>query len=300
MRTGLQSRCCLVQLFVFLYKWMMRWSLGICGEEQSRCTDLSPFVPLNYCRLLGGWNALNKNKNLARWCHLVTCCLQAYWVGTMHIVTVTVQSTQKNPNSCCVCVCLFFLNRQELIEPEKWHWNIFIPETVLVTVERQWVHILLCLPQHYYKKLFPLTVNEQTWKTHCCRQSRSSLWEYKHTECLSLTEWEWQQLKRWIMMRSKVEVVLGWLGSGKVLLEEVDESVGGGVVGVDLCGVLELRLDLFGELFAQFDSDNAEGGKESGHKQKRRDGFSVRNTWRVLSVPATITLWAFNGTSQYF
>lgn len=61
-------------------------------------------------------------------------------------------------------------------------------------------------------------------------------------------------------------------------------------MGVDLCGVLELRLDLFGELFAQFDSDNAEGGKESGHKQKRCDGFSVRNTWRVLSVPATITL----------
>lgn len=44
-----------------------------------------------------------------------------------------------------------------------------------------------------------------------------------------------QALKRWIMMRSKVEVVLGCHDSGKVLLEKVDESVGGGVVGVDLC-----------------------------------------------------------------
>ena len=47
--------------------------------------------------------------------------------------------------------------------------------------------------------------------------------------------------------------------SGKVLLEEVDESVGGGVVGVDLCGVLELRLDLLRKLLAQLDSNNAQG-----------------------------------------
>lgn len=62
-------------------------------------------------------------------------------------------------------------------------------------------------------------------------------------------------------MWSKVEV-----DSGKVMLEEVDESVGGGVMGVDLSGVLELGLDLLCELFAQFDSNKAEE-KESGHKQ---------------------------------
>lgn len=65
----------------------------------------------------------------------------------------------------------------------------------------------------------------------------------------------------------------GALDSGKVMLEEVDESVGGGVVGVDLSGVLELGLDLLCELLAQFDSNKAEG-KESGHKRKRDDGFS--------------------------
>lgn len=63
-----------------------------------------------------------------------------------------------------------------------------------------------------------------------------------------------------------MEVVSGQLNSGKVLLEEVDESIGGGVVGVDLCSVLELRLDLLCQLFAQFDSNNAEGGKESGRE----------------------------------
>lgn len=58
------------------------------------------------------------------------------------------------------------------------------------------------------------------------------------------------------------------------MLEEVDESVGGGVVGVDLCGVLELGLDLLRELFAQFHSNKAEG-KEGGHRQKgEMMGFS--------------------------
>lgn len=45
--------------------------------------------------------------------------------------------------------------------------------------------------------------------------------------------------------------------SGEILLEEVDEPVGGGVVGVDLCGILELRLYLFCKLFAQFDSNKS-------------------------------------------
>lgn len=48
--------------------------------------------------------------------------------------------------------------------------------------------------------------------------------------------------------------------SGKVLLEEVDEPVGGGVVGVDLCGILQLRLDLLCQLFAQFHSNSTRGG----------------------------------------
>lgn len=48
--------------------------------------------------------------------------------------------------------------------------------------------------------------------------------------------------------------------SGKVLLEEVDEAVGGGVVGVDLCGLLQLRLDLLSQLFSQFDSNSTRGG----------------------------------------
>ncbi|TNN68370.1 hypothetical protein EYF80_021423 [Liparis tanakae] len=44
----------------------------------------------------------------------------------------------------------------------------------------------------------------------------------------------------------------------KVILEEVDEAVGGGVVGVDLCGVLQLSLNLLGELFSQFDPNRGE------------------------------------------
>ena len=40
--------------------------------------------------------------------------------------------------------------------------------------------------------------------------------------------------------------------SGKVLLEEADEPVGGGVVGGDLSGALQLWLNLLGELLSQF------------------------------------------------
>lgn len=53
------------------------------------------------------------------------------------------------------------------------------------------------------------------------------------------------------------------------MLEEVDESVGGGVVGVDLCGVLELRLDLLCQLFAQFDSGDAKWGGERRQTEER-------------------------------
>ncbi len=69
------------------------------------------------------------------------------------------------------------------------------------------------------------------------------------------------------------KVVWGRLHSGKASLEEVDESVGGGVVGVDVRLVLELWLDLLCQLFAQFDSNNAEE-QESGHQQRRDDEFS--------------------------
>lgn len=44
--------------------------------------------------------------------------------------------------------------------------------------------------------------------------------------------------------------------SGKVLLEEVNEAIGRWVVGVDLCGILQLSLDLLCQLFAQFHSEN--------------------------------------------
>lgn len=59
----------------------------------------------------------------------------------------------------------------------------------------------------------------------------------------------------------------GRLDSGEVLLEEVDESVGGGVMGVDLCGILELRFDLLGQLFAQFDSNDARVDTHRGDKR---------------------------------
>lgn len=48
------------------------------------------------------------------------------------------------------------------------------------------------------------------------------------------------RLRRWIMMMMMGSFEGGRLDSGKVLLEEVDESVGGGVVGVNLCGIFEL------------------------------------------------------------
>lgn len=44
--------------------------------------------------------------------------------------------------------------------------------------------------------------------------------------------------------------------SSKVLLEEVDESVGGRVMGADFGVVLQLRLDLLCQLFPQFDAVN--------------------------------------------
>ena len=43
-------------------------------------------------------------------------------------------------------------------------------------------------------------------------------------------------------------------GSGRVLLEEVDEPVGGGVVGVNLRLVLQLRFDLLGQLLPQLNT----------------------------------------------
>lgn len=48
-------------------------------------------------------------------------------------------------------------------------------------------------------------------------------------------------------------------GSHEVLLQEVDESVGGRVVRADGRGVLQLRLDLLGQLLPQF---NAVGRKQ--------------------------------------
>lgn len=63
-------------------------------------------------------------------------------------------------------------------------------------------------------------------------------------------------------------MMMGSLDGGKVLLEEVDESVGGGVVGVDLCGIFELRLDLLGQLFAQLHPDDATVGRsQEGSRQ---------------------------------
>lgn len=49
--------------------------------------------------------------------------------------------------------------------------------------------------------------------------------------------------------------------SRKVLLQEVDESVGGRVVGADGGVVLQLWLDLLGQLLPQF---NAFGRKQKG------------------------------------
>lgn len=74
------------------------------------------------------------------------------------------------------------------------------------------------------------------------------------------------------------------MDSGKVLLEEVDESVGGGVVGVHLCAVLELRLDLLGQLFAQLHPDDATaaaGGGDGG-----RSEWTTHNT-APTSRPST-------------
>ena len=46
--------------------------------------------------------------------------------------------------------------------------------------------------------------------------------------------------------------------SGEVLLQEADEAVGGGVVRGDLRVVLQLRLDLLGQLLSQFNTKGEE------------------------------------------
>lgn len=69
------------------------------------------------------------------------------------------------------------------------------------------------------------------------------------------------------------------LDSGKVLLEEIDEPVGGWVVGVDLCGILKLSLDLLCKLFAQFDSDNTQEGAAG---------------WVHLMISVNNQKWSFN------
>ncbi len=40
-----------------------------------------------------------------------------------------------------------------------------------------------------------------------------------------------------------------------VLLEEADESIGGGVVGMNVCVILQLRFDLLGQLLAKLHAD---------------------------------------------
>lgn len=78
------------------------------------------------------------------------------------------------------------------------------------------------------------------------------------------------------------------LESGKILFEEVYESVGGGVVGVDLCGVVELRFDVLCELFAQFDSGEDER-KERKYKYKRIRDFSCSYETRKKHLKNDLT-----------
>lgn len=53
--------------------------------------------------------------------------------------------------------------------------------------------------------------------------------------------------------------------SGEVLLEEVDESVGGRVVRGDVRVILQLRLDLLGQLLPQFHPVASGGGTGEGN-----------------------------------
>lgn len=43
-----------------------------------------------------------------------------------------------------------------------------------------------------------------------------------------------------------------------VLLEEADESIGGGVVGMNVCVVLQLGFDLLGQLLAKLHADGTD------------------------------------------
>lgn len=65
--------------------------------------------------------------------------------------------------------------------------------------------------------------------------------------------------------------IVAWGGSccdsGKVLLEKVDESVGGGVVREDLFGVLQFRFNLLCQLFAQLHSSHARQEVEKTQKK---------------------------------
>lgn len=49
-------------------------------------------------------------------------------------------------------------------------------------------------------------------------------------------------------------MITDWKDSGEVLLQEVDEAIGGGVVGSDLGVVFQLRFDPLGQLLSQFNS----------------------------------------------
>lgn len=70
--------------------------------------------------------------------------------------------------------------------------------------------------------------------------------------------------------------------SRKVLLQEVDESVGGRVVGADGRVVLKLWLDLLGQLLPQF---NASGGNRKSVK-RRCPGLSAASCdWSETLTP---------------
>ncbi len=67
-----------------------------------------------------------------------------------------------------------------------------------------------------------------------------------------------------------------------VLLEEADESIGGGVVGMNVCVILQLRFDLLGQLLAKLHADWTD--KNSVHLRMPEISQSTPISHKVLPI----------------
>lgn len=216
------------------------------GRMLYKWTDLWPFVPING-HFWEVWVDANRQK-LALWRHLVMS--RGFYI---HLFSCFGSSAGEHWTECRTgenWCRIYFRNKLSSNDRQRksftpvWHNN-------LMRGEKRY-------PPHSWELTPPRAVNSSDkfmmLQLGCVGVTSLPL-------CPTPAQPHPEPRRRRIMMGRKSGDNWAVFNSGKILLEEVDESVGGRVVGVDLCGVLQLRLDLLSKLLAQFNPDGAEERK---------------------------------------